>query len=266
MFLMMAEVLELAKVAAAAHGNPVWDFLAFHQTHALWSGCSLHDLIQPSFSFLVGAALPFSLAGRAAKGQKLGGMLAHAAWRSLLLIALGIFLRSIGKPRTYFTFEDTLTQIGLGYFFLFLLGLARPRGCGGSRSRCFSSATGRPSLFTRCRGRISTTTRPERRRIGRSTSAASPPTGTKTPTSPGRSTAGFSTCFRARTGSEDWHRPACARPCRQRAVCGTSCHACDSGSHGTPGRACPRPGTVAWPRRLGCRALPPGGNARLPNT
>jgi len=127
MFLMMAEVLELANVAKAAPGNPVWQFLAFHQTHALWSGCSLHDLIQPSFSFLVGAALPFSLAGRAAKGQKLGWMLAHAAWRSLVLIALGIFLRSIGKPRTYFTFEDTLTQIGLGYFFLFLLGLARPR-------------------------------------------------------------------------------------------------------------------------------------------
>ena len=34
---------------------------------------------------------------------------------------------SIGKPQTYFTFEDTLTQIGLGYFFLFLLGLVRPR-------------------------------------------------------------------------------------------------------------------------------------------
>ncbi len=127
MFLMMAEVLELAKVAAASPGNPVWQFLAFHQTHAPWAGCSLHDLIQPSFSFLVGAALPFSLAGRAAKGQKLGWMLAHAAWRSLVLIALGIFLRSIGKSQTYFTFEDTLTQIGLGYFFLFLLGLVRPR-------------------------------------------------------------------------------------------------------------------------------------------
>ncbi len=127
MFLMMAEVLELAKVAAASPGNPVWQFLAFHQTHAPWSGCSLHDLIQPSFSFLVGAALPFSLASRAAKGQKLGWTLAHAAWRALVLIALGVFLRSIGKPQTYFTFEDTLTQIGLGYFFLFLLGLVRPR-------------------------------------------------------------------------------------------------------------------------------------------
>jgi predicted acyltransferase len=53
-------------------------------------------------------------------------MFGHALWRSFLLIALGIFLRSIGRPMTNFTFEDTLTQIGLGYAFLFLLAL-RPR-------------------------------------------------------------------------------------------------------------------------------------------
>ena len=35
---------------------------------------------------------------------------------------LGFFLRSMHQPQTYFTFEDTLTQIGLGYVFLFLLG------------------------------------------------------------------------------------------------------------------------------------------------
>jgi heparan-alpha-glucosaminide N-acetyltransferase len=38
------------------------------------------------------------------------------------LILLGFFLRSIGKPLTYFTFEDTLTQIGLGYGLLVLFG------------------------------------------------------------------------------------------------------------------------------------------------
>jgi predicted acyltransferase len=54
-------------------------------------------------------------------------MLLHTIWRSLLLIVLGIFLRSTGGPITYFTFEDTLTQIGLGYTFAFLLAFARPR-------------------------------------------------------------------------------------------------------------------------------------------
>src|SRR5687768_13240240 len=69
MFLMMAEVLQLCRVASALPESGVWKFLCFHQSHAEWIGCSLHDLIQPSFSFLVGVALPFSIAGRTAKGQ-----------------------------------------------------------------------------------------------------------------------------------------------------------------------------------------------------
>ena len=52
-------------------------------------------MIQPSFSFLVGVALPYSIASRLAKGGTFGKMFAHAIWRSLLLIALGIFLRSM---------------------------------------------------------------------------------------------------------------------------------------------------------------------------
>ncbi len=127
MFLMMGEVLRLDQMAKAFHDNPIWTFLARQQSHVAWAGCNLHDLIQPSFSFLVGAALPFSLAARTERGQSLIRLTVHAAWRSLLLVALGIFLRSTSSSRTNFTFEDTLTQIGLGYFFLFLLGLAGPR-------------------------------------------------------------------------------------------------------------------------------------------
>ena len=127
MLLMMAEVLRLARVAHAFPGNWFWAFLAYNQTHVDWAGCSLHDIIQPSFSFLVGVALPYSIASRLLKGQTFGVLFAHALWRSLLLIALGIFLRSMHSPQTNFTFEDTLTQIGLGYPFLFLLGFRSPR-------------------------------------------------------------------------------------------------------------------------------------------
>src|SRR5207248_1414012 len=122
MFLMMAEVLHLARMAKAFPDDPVWKFLALHQTHVDWIGCSLHDLIQPSFSFLVGVALPFSLASRSARGQSRAKMTLHACWRALVLILLGVFLRSVGRSQTYWTFEDTLSQIGLGYVFLFLLG------------------------------------------------------------------------------------------------------------------------------------------------
>src|SRR5438094_3762757 len=127
MFLLMAEVLRIARVAANYPGNAVWETLKFHTSHVDWTGCSLHDLIQPAFSFLVGAALPFSIAARSARGQRFARMLAHASWRSVALILLGIFLRSLESPRTYWTFEDTLTQIGMGYTFLFLLAFARLR-------------------------------------------------------------------------------------------------------------------------------------------
>ncbi len=122
MFLMMAEVLHLSRVYAAHPGSLFWKVLAWNQTHVEWFGCSLHDLIQPSFSFLVGVALPYSIAARMARGQSKPAMFGHAAWRALVLILLGVFLRSVGKEQTYWTFEDTLSQIGMGYLFLFALG------------------------------------------------------------------------------------------------------------------------------------------------
>jgi heparan-alpha-glucosaminide N-acetyltransferase len=127
MLLMMAEVLHLSRVARAFPDSGFWHGLAYHQTHVDWAGCSLHDTIQPGFSFLVGVALPYSIARRAAGGASFGRMVGHALWRSLLLIALGIFLRSIGSARANFTFEDTLTQIGLGYPILFLLAFRSAR-------------------------------------------------------------------------------------------------------------------------------------------
>ena len=125
MVLMAAEILQFQRLHEAFPNNSFWAFLAYHQSHVAWAGCSLHDLIQPSFSFLVGVALPYSLASRTARGQSFGNQFGHALRRSLILILLGIFLRSTHAQQTYFTFEDTLTQIGLGYPFLFLLGHTR---------------------------------------------------------------------------------------------------------------------------------------------
>ena len=123
MLLMMAEVLEFRDMAANFPTSPTWQWLAYHQSHVAWRGCSVHDMIQPSFSFLVGVALPFSLASRIRRGESTRASVIHAAWRALVLVALGILLRSVGTTQTHYTFEDTLTQIGLGYFPLFLIGL-----------------------------------------------------------------------------------------------------------------------------------------------
>jgi predicted acyltransferase len=126
MFLLLAESLRSCEVAEALPGSLFWAFFCHHQSHVPWVGASLHDLIQPSFSLLVGVALAFSAASRRAAGQSRPRLVLHAAWRAAVLVFLGIWLRSVGRPQTYFTFEDTLTQIGLGYVFLVLLAL-RPR-------------------------------------------------------------------------------------------------------------------------------------------
>jgi predicted acyltransferase len=127
MLLMMGEIMKFWKVAQAFPNSQFWRILAFNQTHVEWSGMSLHDTIQPGFSFLVGVALPYSIASRTSKGQSFQRQLVHTIWRSLVLIFLGIFLRSTSSTQTNFTFEDTLTQIGLGYTFAFLLAHCRPR-------------------------------------------------------------------------------------------------------------------------------------------
>lgn len=125
MFLMLAEVMHLYRLREVFDGDNIAgriaEWIRFHTTHVEWVGCSLHDMIQPSFTFLVGVSLVFSIASRVGQGQTQVQMLVHALWRSCALVFLGIFLRSLGKPQTNFTFDDTLTQIGLGYWILFLV-------------------------------------------------------------------------------------------------------------------------------------------------
>ena len=132
MFLMLAEILHLydLKKFVKSEGwlSQATEWLAFHTTHVAWRGCSLHDMIQPSFSFLVGTAMAFSIVARGSKGQSWAHMFWHAISRSFVLVFLGIFLRSLGRPSTNFTFDDTLTQIGLGYWILFLLSGLSMRG------------------------------------------------------------------------------------------------------------------------------------------
>lgn len=127
MVFMASEILHIPRIAREMPSSAVARFLADTLDHREWVGCAPWDLIQPAFMFMVGVSLPFSLASRRARGQTFGRMFAHSVYRAIVLVALGIFLRSQSRPQTYFTFEDVLTQIGLGYVFLFLLAWARPR-------------------------------------------------------------------------------------------------------------------------------------------
>ncbi|MGL5097018.1 MAG: heparan-alpha-glucosaminide N-acetyltransferase domain-containing protein, partial [Planctomycetia bacterium] len=96
-------------------------YLAHQFSHVDWLDCTFWDLIQPSFMFIVGVSLPFSVVRRRQLGQTEGVLWGHVVWRSLVLVALGVFLASNGKPRTEFVFTNVLAQIGLAYPVLFLL-------------------------------------------------------------------------------------------------------------------------------------------------
>lgn len=98
-----------------------WEMLAFQVEHVPWIGCSFWDLIQPSFMFMVGVAMPYSYAGRQNRGDSYTSMLTHVIVRAVILVALGVFLSSNWDKQTNFAFMNVLGQIGLGYTFIFLL-------------------------------------------------------------------------------------------------------------------------------------------------
>ncbi|TWT92883.1 hypothetical protein Pla108_40230 [Botrimarina colliarenosi] len=110
-----------------ADAHPWLRPLAEQFEHATWRGMTLWDLIQPSFMFMVGVSLPYSLASRKRRGAMQASLWRHAATRAVALILLGVFLRSIGRDETNWTLEDVVSQIGLGYLPLFWLATRGPR-------------------------------------------------------------------------------------------------------------------------------------------
>jgi heparan-alpha-glucosaminide N-acetyltransferase len=127
MLLMMGEVMNFVHMHRAFPDSLFWRILAYNQDHVQWAGLGLHDMIQPSFTFLVGVAMPYSIASRIKKGQSFGHLMMHTIFRAVLLTALGVLLRSTSSTMTNFTFEDTLSQIGMGYTFAFLLSFCKPK-------------------------------------------------------------------------------------------------------------------------------------------
>ncbi|HMC67474.1 MAG TPA: DUF5009 domain-containing protein, partial [Gemmataceae bacterium] len=116
------EIYKIVKDHPPLADNPVWRFLGYHfGNHVEWTGCSLWDLIQPSFMFMVGVAIPYSYASRKAKGDSEGRIWFHVIIRAIVLVLLGVFLSSNGAKQTNFTFVNVLSQIGLGYAFVYLL-------------------------------------------------------------------------------------------------------------------------------------------------
>lgn len=101
--------------------SAVWKGVHYMFEHVEWVGGGLWDMIQPSFVFMVGVSMAYSYVNRQREGHSWRRMFGHACWRSLLLIALGIFLTSARRESTNWASVNVLVVIGLGYPFLFML-------------------------------------------------------------------------------------------------------------------------------------------------
>lgn len=106
-------------------GHPNWHWLYVQNEHVEWEGCSLWDLIQPAFMFIVGVAMPFAFAVRSAKGDSWGKQLLHVLMRACGLILLGVVLDSFGATTWSFGFIRVLQQMAFGYVLAFFV-LGRP--------------------------------------------------------------------------------------------------------------------------------------------
>lgn len=126
MIMMASAALNLGEVSRRFPDSFTWKIIREQTDHAAWAGCSLWDIIQPSFMFMVGAALAWSVANRKARGDSFWKLFLHAAWRALALVLLSVLLQSNSDKRSVWMFHNVLAQIGLGYIFLFFVSFAPP--------------------------------------------------------------------------------------------------------------------------------------------
>ncbi len=105
--------------------------------HADWHGCTFTDLIFPAFVFIMGVAMTFSFARRLSEGAVKGKLFVQVIKRTLILIALGLFLAGFSywlrhdpeSPKKL-RFPGVLQRLALCYFFasLVLMSGLRARG------------------------------------------------------------------------------------------------------------------------------------------
>jgi heparan-alpha-glucosaminide N-acetyltransferase len=96
-------------------------WLAHQLDHETWEGCTAWDLIQPSFMFLVGVAMPFSFSRRQKQGASWKQQFSHALSRCFLLALIGMFLDSYDQQIITVQFIRVLQQIALAYLLVFLV-------------------------------------------------------------------------------------------------------------------------------------------------
>lgn len=112
----------LPGIALAFPESPALQFLGHQFEHVDWQGGVLWDLIMPSFIFMVGMAMTFSVASRRASGKSTLQVTWHVLYRSVVLILLGVILVSAHTViKTTWVFGEVLTQMGFAFPIVYLL-------------------------------------------------------------------------------------------------------------------------------------------------
>ena len=88
MFWIIGGTAILMGVGKVIH-RPFFDRFLEQFDHVPWQGLHFYDLIWPLFMFIMGAAIPMSLAKRRAKGESDRTLLLHAIRRAIVMFCLG---------------------------------------------------------------------------------------------------------------------------------------------------------------------------------
>ena len=121
MFLLMGESTELYSHFQSAETSSIMQFLGTQLSHHEWNGLHFWDLIQPFFMFIVGVAIPFSVANRIKKGDSGNQILLHALKRSFLLLFFGWALYCMEPGKIVFRLQNVLAQLSVTYIVAFLI-------------------------------------------------------------------------------------------------------------------------------------------------
>jgi predicted acyltransferase len=102
-----------------------WDHVFAQLDHAPWNGWTMTDLVFPTFLFLIGASMVFSLQSRAARGDCRKTLVGHVVLRSAKILLLEFVL--VFFPRMHWVgmrFYGVLTRIALCYLLAGLVMVA----------------------------------------------------------------------------------------------------------------------------------------------
>jgi predicted acyltransferase len=100
----------------------------FQLDHSRWNGCTLTDLVFPTFLFLVGASLILSLRTRILRGASRRVLALHILRRSAILFALDLFIAAMPHFHlAHLRLYGVLTRIALCYLCAGLICLVTQR-------------------------------------------------------------------------------------------------------------------------------------------